>query len=127
MQQQQIGRLMIQANFGRRPLSAPTLFLAHHYRLMVAVLTGALIVSHLLITGRPELLVVAVLIYAAYVAIRLRMPLRLEGPFYTPRIQFWRAQAGIAGVTALLFWLGTYGSVGSLWVLYLAALLLISR
>ena len=127
MQQQQIGRLMIQANFGRKPLSSPALFLAHHYRLMVAVLTGALILSHLLITRAPALLLLAAMIYTTYVAIRLHMPLRLEFPFYTPRIQFWRAQAGIAGVTALLFLIGTYSSVGTLWVLYLAALLLISR
>jgi hypothetical protein len=53
--------------------------------------------------------------------------MQLEVPFYTPRIQFWRAQAGIAGVTALLFLVGMYGSIGTLWVLYLAALLLVSR
>src|SRR5690242_9104858 len=99
MQQQQIGRLMLQANFGRKPLGSPALFLAHHYRLMVAVLTGALILSHLLITSTPVLLLLAALIYATYVAFRLRMPLRLEIRFYTPQIQFWRAQAGIAGVT----------------------------
>ena len=52
-----------------------------------AVLTVALILSHLLITCAPALLLAAT-IYTTYVAIRLHMPLRLEFPFYTPRIQF---------------------------------------
>ncbi len=66
MQQQQISRLMIQADFGRKPLSSPALFLAHHYRLMVAVLTGALILSHLLVANAPALLLLAAMIYLIY-------------------------------------------------------------
>jgi hypothetical protein len=43
MQQPQVGRLMIQAN-SRKPLNHQR-YSWHHYRLMVAVLTGALILA----------------------------------------------------------------------------------
>jgi signal transduction histidine kinase len=125
--QQQIGRLMVQANFGRTPLSPPALLMANHYRLMVALLTGGLLLSHLLVVRDPLAIVIALAIYAAYATLRLRMPARMEKRFYTPRIQFWRAQAGIAGVTLLLVFLAWRGNAGSLWVLYLSALLLVSR
>lgn len=125
--QQQIGRLMIHANFGRAKLSSPTLLMAHHYRLMVALLMSGLMLSHLLIVESPAPIVAALLVYGTYVAVRLRLSPGQEARFYTPRMQLWRAQAGIAGVTALLLVLGAHGHSGALWVLYLPALLLISR
>jgi len=127
MYHQQIGRLMLQANFGRTALERPALFLAHHYRLMVALLTSGLLLSHLLVINAPAIIVLATLLYGVYAVVRLRMPSRYEQRFYTPAIQFWRAQLSIAVVTLLLFLLERSGQTGMLWVLYLPALLLISR
>lgn len=122
-----IGRLMLQADFGRTSLNRPALLVASHYRLVVALLTAGLIAFHLPFVGQPQLLLGALTLYLIYVVVRFGMPSRLEADFYTPRVQFWRAQVGIFGVTALLLALGGSGEVGSLWILYLPALMLVSR
>jgi signal transduction histidine kinase len=127
MHRQQIGRLMLQANFGRMALERPALFLAHHYRLMVALMIGGLLLSHLLIIEAWPLIILTMLLYGIYTLVRLRLPARYEERFYRPKIQFWRAQLGIAAVTLLLGLLERSGQAGMLWVLYLPALLLISR
>ncbi|MBK9715448.1 MAG: GAF domain-containing sensor histidine kinase [Kouleothrix sp.] len=124
---QPIDRLMIQANFGRTPLSRPALLLANHYRLMVALLTCSLLLSQIPVVGSPAVVVAAAGLYVTYVAARMRLPERFEERFYRPWPQFWRAQAGIAAVTTLLLLLGSSGTAGMLWLLYLSALLLVSR
>lgn len=127
MQSQPIGNLMIQANFGRASLDDSALLIANHYRAMVAALVTAMLVSHLFLTGAPMLLLVALAVYTVYVFLRFRVFSRKEEQFYTPRVQFWRAQLGIVGVTILLILLEQWGDTGSLWVLYLPALLMVSR
>jgi hypothetical protein len=94
---------------------------------MLAGLVAALIVCHLPLVGAPMLLVMMLGAYVCYVAIRFRIFSRREGWFYTPRVQFWRAQLAIVGVTIFLGLLQIWGPTGSLWVLYLPALLMVSR
>ena len=53
---------------------------------MVAVLQRINLFAHRY--SASALLLLAATIYTTYVAIRLHMPLRLEFPFYTPRIRF---------------------------------------
>lgn len=127
MDHQPISRLLLQANFGRAALKQPALFLAHHYRLMVALLTGGLLLAHLPLVDATPVILLAALLYGGYALARLRMPARYEAQFYRPRHQLWRAQLGILAVTALLFWLEARGQTTTLWILYLPALLLVSR
>jgi len=125
--QQPIGRLMLQASFGRTALNRPSLFLAKHYRLGLGILIIGLLAAHLLLSANPIPLIAGVVTYIAYLTWRLNMPLMLERRFYTRRVQYWRAQVSIAGVTILMVITELFGSAGSLWILYTPALFLISR
>jgi signal transduction histidine kinase len=127
MQHHPIGDLMIRANFGRTGLGGATLLIANYYRLMLAALVVALIVCHLPLVGAPMLLALMLGAYVCYVAFRFRVFSLRESWFYTPRVQFWRAQLAIIGVTLFLGLLQIWGPTGSLWVLYLPALLMVSR
>ncbi|MFN8567465.1 MAG: hypothetical protein U0Z44_08085 [Kouleothrix sp.] len=73
----------------------PALFLAHHYRLMVALMIGGLLLSHLLIIEVMAADYTHTLLYGIYTLVRLRLPARYEERFYRPKIQFWRAQLAL--------------------------------
>jgi signal transduction histidine kinase len=120
--------LMAQADFGRTALRGSNLLLANSYRLVVAGLILWVIAAHLPLAGPTTLLVLALLVgYALYVIVRFTIVPRIEGRFYTPQVQFWRAHLSMLCVTAALAALSWQGQSKMVWVLYIPALFLLSR
>lgn len=99
------------------------------YRLFIAGLVVALLVLEALqadpvlrwLTGA------GILAYAVYVAARMVLPVRWESRYYTGRVQFWRAQAGIVGVTLLLGTYAFFQEPNTLWILYVLGLMIVSQ
>jgi len=116
-------------NYGRAIASQAARLSARYYRVIIAILVVALL---FLEVARAPLQVRAftvsgIVLYIAYVAGRLLFPARWGQRYYTPRVQFWRAQAGIAGLTLLLSGYAWYSHSTSLWLLYLLAVMIISE
>lgn len=126
--EQPFSALMLRSNFGRQLLSETSLMVAHYYRTVVAVLIVLLLMLQLAAAGAATWALISALgSYAGYLILRVTVFKRYEQHFYTERMQFGRAQAGIVGVTFLLATLGHHQASQILWVLYLPALLIVSR
>jgi signal transduction histidine kinase len=122
------GSLIAQADFGRTAQTRSNLILATSYRLIVAALIVALILTHLPFAGRAAPLLITLLAgYLLFVLARFTVLRRHEQWYYTPPVQFWRAHLSILCVTVLLFALGAQGEWRLLWILYIPALFLLSR
>jgi len=129
MDQFAASRLMQTSNYGRAIASRPARYSARYYRIIIAALVVTLLILEAVYTDTflRVLVVGSFLLYAAYVAGRLLLPTRLMPRYYTPRIQFWRAQAGILGLTLILFSYAAFHQSTSLWMLYLLAVMIISE
>jgi signal transduction histidine kinase len=117
-------------NYGRAIASRAARYSARYYRVIIAVFVAALLVLEAVHARHPFLQIltlVGILAYAAYVVVRLLLPDRWMPRYYTPRVQFWRAQAGILGLTLLLAAYAFQGDHTSLWILYLLAVMIVSE
>ena len=128
MMEPPISQLMMQSNIGRHLSSKSALMVAQYYRVVVASLIVVLLLTLVPWVGDSAIIIyVALFGYALYLLIRYTLIQRTEHRFYTGRMQFWRAQIALIGVTMLMFFLGREPTIRILWVLYLPALLMISR
>jgi hypothetical protein len=118
-------------NYGRAIASLAARYSARFYRLIVAIMVVVLLVLEAL--RAPPLprstTVIALILYLSYVIARLFLPARWKPRYYTPVIQFLRAQAGIASLTWLLasYAVSGPGEHTSLWILYLLSVMIISE
>ena len=113
MRAPRIANFMVQADFGRTTLNRPALLLYSYTRHVMAALITLLVVGHLLATNVRGWLSVILLFYFTYNIALIWLAEHLADKFYTPHIQFWRAQFGILGVSVLLFVLSLQDDVGS--------------
>lgn len=124
-----IGRLMQTSNYGRAIASRAARYSARFYRLIIAGLVVALLVLEM-VHADPSLRALTMgglFVYAAYVVGRLLLPARWMPRYYTPCVQFLRAQAGILSLSLLLLGFAVFHQPSSLWVLYLLAVMIISE
>lgn len=122
-------RLMQTSNYGRAIASRAARYSANYYRGIIAALVVALLALEAIHANRflQALTAGGVLLYAAYVLARLLLPARWMPRYYTPRVQFWRAQIGILSLTLILSGYALCHQSTSLWVLYLLGLMIISE
>ena len=122
-------RWMHTPNYGRAIASRSARYSARYYRIIIAALVVILLVLETVHTNRflQAFTAGGILLYAAYVLGRLLLPARWVPRYYTPRIQFWRAQAGILSATLLLAAYALLHQPTSLWVLYLLAVMIVSE
>jgi signal transduction histidine kinase len=116
-------------NYGRAIASRAARYSARYYRIIIAALVVTLLVLEATHANRflQAFTVVGIFLYAAYVVGRLLLPTRWSPRYYAPRVQFWRAQAGILGATLLLAGYAFFHQSTSLWVLYLLAVMIVSE
>jgi signal transduction histidine kinase len=116
-------------NYGRAINSRAARYSARYYRTIIAILVSLLLLLEAMHTNQTLaiLAVVGVLIYGIYLIARLRMPTEWTSRYYTPRLQFLRAQAGIVSLTLLLTAYAFFHQPNSLWVLYLLATMIVSE
>ncbi|MDY7080187.1 MAG: GAF domain-containing protein [Chloroflexota bacterium] len=122
-------RWMQTSNYGRAIASRAARYSARYYRIIIAALVVTLLILEAVHTN-PFLWAITVgvsFLYMAYVVGRLLLPTRWVPSYYTPRVQFWRAQAGIVGVTVLLASYAIFHHSSSFWVLYLLAVMIVSE
>jgi len=130
MKQPLASRWMQTPNYGRAISSRFARYSARYYRVIIAGLVVGLLVLETLDAPVPlRLLTVGVVsTYIVYVVGRLLLPEVWMSRYYTRRIQFARAHAGILGLTVLL---GGYAffhhPTTSLWLLYLLAVMIVSE
>lgn len=122
-------RWMQSPNYGRAIASRSARLSAGYYRVIIAVLVVTLLVLEALHAPLclRALTTGEVLLCIVYVVAHLLLPNRWMRRHYTPRIQFWRAQAGIASLTLLLTGYALCRHPTSLWLLYLLGLMIISE
>ena len=122
-------RWMESTNYGRAIASHAARLSARYYRVIIAVLVVALLALEAVHAPLPLQLLTGggVLLYATYLAGRLLLPDHWRTRYHAPRVQFWRAQAGIASLTLLLGGYAFYRRPTSLWLLYLLAVMIISE
>jgi hypothetical protein len=129
MRRSSSSRWMQSPNYGRAIASRAARYSARYYRVIIAVLVVILLALEALCA--PLLLRAltagGVALYLAYVAGRLLLPARWMPRYYTCRMQFLRAQAGIASLTLLLAGYAWSRQPTSLWVLYLLTLMIIGE
>lgn len=129
MKQSSASRWMQSPNYGRAIASRFARYSARYYRVIIAVLVVTLLVLE---AARAPLFPKAltaggVLLYAIYVGGRLLLPSRCMPRYYTGRVQFARAQAGILSLTVLLGGYAISRQSTSLWLLYLLAVTIIGE
>lgn len=129
MKQPAASRWMQTPNYGRAISSYAARYSARYYRSIIAFLVVTLLALQAVRSGPVLLLVTAVggLLYLIYVIVRLRLPSRWMRRYYTPRVQFWRAQAGILGLTVLLVFYAVAGQSLYLGILYLLSVMIVSE
>ena len=129
MKQSTASRWMHTSNYGRAIASRAARYSARYYRIIIAALVVTLLVLEAAHANRflQALTAGGILLYVAYVVGRLLLPARWMVHYYTPRVQFWRAQAGILSLTLLLIGYAFFQQRTSLWVLYLLAMMIVSE
>jgi signal transduction histidine kinase len=116
-------------DYGRAISSRAARYSANYYRVIIAVIVAMLL---LLEAWHANLLLLRItvgyiLLYGVYLLARLFMPDRWIPRYYTPVIQFARAQLGIVGLTTLICCYAALGERTNLWMLYILALMIISE
>lgn len=129
MNQFAASRWMQNSNYGRAIASYAARYSARYYRIIIAILVVTLLGLEAVHAGyQPRVFTIGgVLLYTLYVAGRLLLSTHWKPRYYTPRIQFLRAQAAIGGLTLLLASYALAHEPTSLWVLYLLAAMIVSE
>lgn len=136
MRRRSISNWMYSFNYGRPIASRPARTAARHFRTIVGLLVLLVLVLHLaylvlLADNRPPpligLLIIAMALYAIYVLIRKRIAVMWEKQYYTPRVQWFRAQGGIISTTILLFAYAWYRQPDQLWPLFILPVMIVSE
>lgn len=138
-------RWMRSLNYGRPLRSRLARATANYYRVLIALLVVALLVVNGWRATPPARMVIgaAVGLYVVYVLVRITLLDRLAARYYQPRVQFLRAQAGILGLTVVLFvlergWPGSPAmasewqarlmpAASTLWPLYILPLMIVGE
>jgi len=122
-------RWMQSPNYGRAIASRYARLSARYYRAIIALLVVALLALELVRAPTlPRALTAgSIVLYTAFVVGRLLLPTRWLPRYYTPRVQFWCAQAGIASLTLLLAGYALDRQSTLLWLLYLLGVMVVSE
>jgi len=129
MEQSTAARLMRTPNYGRAIASYSARYSARYYRVIIAVLVVTSLIVETMHTNifLQALTAGGILLYITYTVVRLLLPDRWISRYYTPRIQFWRAQINILSLTLLLTGYAISRQPTILWVLYLLAVMIVSE
>ncbi len=113
------------AGIGTWIWSQTSYYAATYYHLVVALFTAFILAVILIPLVGLQFAAFCLLVYGVYFFVRKRLPFNLEKKFYTPSIQFMRAQTGFVFITLLLLIPGVERT--SLWLLYVPVILLTSK
>ena len=129
MEQPGASQWMQTPNYGRAISSYAARYSARYYRTIIAFLVVTLLALQAVRSGPRLLIITAIggLLYLIYVIVRLRLPSRWIPRYYTPRVQFWLAQAGIPALTVLFFFYALEGQSLYLGILYLLSVMIVSE
>src|SRR5262245_46576349 len=122
-----VSRLAKQAGFGTRIWSETGYRGGHFYNWIVAGGTAIILVAAVYPHVSLLLLAGGLAAYGLYLALHFYLVKHHEVVYYSPRVQFWRAQFLIVTLTGLMAWLGWPGVPGYLWLLYSLQLMIIGR